>query len=573
MQSANILSEEGSKILLSALRAAIRTTPERSERAMSIEKMAQHLVENGVDPSLAASLETRIRQGGALYAEWIEAFRQGRFVGVQPPSSGVPDTNGKPLESSPSIAQDSANFPQNAGSFSSPQLYPGAGNVMRPFDAAAGASGLLGFGARGWNSAANGPQIMMPVNQGSLSQYALVGSGDGHLVLVREFDGGRIRQLAQQQALIAQGPADGLVPRRDQGHPLQVTVRAPMNPGCPGGGHAAGQVYSANMVYAGAVHGPSLSIEASEARDPMPLAAAMPRYDLATDSSPGPGGEEGEEDVSNLGVSHSAALADTNGSTATERFHPSRGNAGRVHGPGPNSRAKRAEKPIAHSSEVESAVSSDFKDSKTCCECAKAKVKCDKATPSCSRCARIGCECIPQLRGRGRPRKAEDGAGKKKAGSFPPSQGPEAAAAQASQASQLRKRKQAPTNKRKADQKAEHEAAVWAGPPGGIPESLPPGIFVTDYQAPSVQKAANGQAYAAGDNDGADASADANSVVDAPVDSPKVPQNRGFMSAFFGQQPGQESGWRPHKGLNVLARVAMEHCKEEEKLARASSSF
>ena len=36
--------------------------------------------------------------------------------------------------------------------------------------------------------------------------------------------------------------------------------------------------------------------------------------------------------------------------------------------------ARRAEKPIAHSSEVESAVSSDFKDSKTCCECAKAKV-------------------------------------------------------------------------------------------------------------------------------------------------------------------------------------------------------
>ena len=35
--------------------------------------------------------------------------------------------------------------------------------------------------------------------------------------------------------------------------------------------------------------------------------------------------------------------------------------------------------------------------------CAKAKIKCDKMSPTCGRCARLGLECHAQLRGRGRP--------------------------------------------------------------------------------------------------------------------------------------------------------------------------
>lgn len=40
---------------------------------------------------------------------------------------------------------------------------------------------------------------------------------------------------------------------------------------------------------------------------------------------------------------------------------------------------------------------------RTCITCAKAKIKCDKNTPSCGRCVRLGIECSAQLRGRGRP--------------------------------------------------------------------------------------------------------------------------------------------------------------------------
>ena len=40
---------------------------------------------------------------------------------------------------------------------------------------------------------------------------------------------------------------------------------------------------------------------------------------------------------------------------------------------------------------------------KTCLTCAKAKIKCDKMSPKCGRCSRLGIECNAQLRGRGRP--------------------------------------------------------------------------------------------------------------------------------------------------------------------------
>lgn len=41
---------------------------------------------------------------------------------------------------------------------------------------------------------------------------------------------------------------------------------------------------------------------------------------------------------------------------------------------------------------------------KTCISCAKAKIKCDKMLPTCSRCARLGIDCHAQARGRGRPK-------------------------------------------------------------------------------------------------------------------------------------------------------------------------
>lgn len=41
---------------------------------------------------------------------------------------------------------------------------------------------------------------------------------------------------------------------------------------------------------------------------------------------------------------------------------------------------------------------------KTCIACAKAKIKCDKNLPSCSRCVRLGIDCHSQSRGRGRPK-------------------------------------------------------------------------------------------------------------------------------------------------------------------------
>lgn len=45
---------------------------------------------------------------------------------------------------------------------------------------------------------------------------------------------------------------------------------------------------------------------------------------------------------------------------------------------------------------------------KTCITCAKAKIKCDKETPNCGRCVRLGIECSAQLRGRGRPPNPKD---------------------------------------------------------------------------------------------------------------------------------------------------------------------
>jgi hypothetical protein len=46
----------------------------------------------------------------------------------------------------------------------------------------------------------------------------------------------------------------------------------------------------------------------------------------------------------------------------------------------------------------------DMTSGKTCITCAKAKIKCDKMLPKCSRCVRLGIDCLAQARGRGRPK-------------------------------------------------------------------------------------------------------------------------------------------------------------------------
>ncbi|EWM25191.1 c6 finger domain-containing protein [Nannochloropsis gaditana] len=54
--------------------------------------------------------------------------------------------------------------------------------------------------------------------------------------------------------------------------------------------------------------------------------------------------------------------------------------------------------------EVQRAPRRRLRDGRTCLECKRSKVKCDRKQPSCTRCARSNLKCLPQKRKPGRPR-------------------------------------------------------------------------------------------------------------------------------------------------------------------------